>query len=452
MAPPLKILVAADFSPQAPAGPPLRLGDEGVDGLMAALRPGLKLGEPVVDLVFDRLEDFTPAALRQGRPELERSGDALTSVLHHPGFMALESAWRGLAFLARALPAEGVVLEVLNAPAGQLRQRLYDHVLMPQYRGECAEPLGMALLDYDFDHKPASLEVLADLAKMGESLQAPLVAQTTAAFFGVSHLLHLAALQGLDTRLAGPEYTSYNALRQKSEATWLGLCLNRFLLRPPWDMPGYGEPASADHPERYLWGRAVWILGANLARAWARDGHPAGISGSGPMGAQSGLATRDLPVSRSEKITTPLEAVFPQAMVEMLPYFGLSPLTQMPPELSGGQQQDTAYLHLAANLRRFTDPTGRQPGLLTVYTTLAYSLMLGRVANLAMDLAGAAAGQGPEEAAGTVCDGLKASLGPLAEGEVSVEPGEGGLAVRVVPKILIHSKPVELELELPLPG
>lgn len=450
MAAPFKILVMADFAPGREAQPPLTLGDAGVDGLMSSLAPGLKLGAPVVDLVFNKLEDFTPPALTRGRKELEQDSDQLTSVLHHPEFQTIESAWRGLEFLCRNLPDEGVVIEILNTSKDDLRQRFYDQVFMPEYNGQTAVPLGIALADFDFDHKPGSLEVLKDLAKMGEALQVPIVAQTTARFFGVSHLLHLAALSAVDQKLLGPEYTSFLSFRESDEATWMGLMVNRFLLREPYEMLSYTEPASADKPERYLWGRAVWMLGANLVRAWADHGHPVGVSGTGMGGQQSGLAVRELPISRKEKVTTPLEAVFPQPLVEMLPYFGLSPLTQIPTDLGGAQQPDTAYLHLAANLRRFNDPTGRRPGLLTVYTTIAYALMLGRAGALALGLAPELAGLGPDEAAQKLTQRLKEELGPLGQGQVEVTPAEGGLAVKLIPKVLIHSKPVELQFVAPL--
>ncbi len=451
MAFPLKILVLADFAPGREPQAPLALGSGGVDELMGRLQPGLRLGDPLVDLVFQRMEDFTPAALSRGRRELE-DPEQLTRVLHHPHFQAIESAWRGLDFLARRLPGQDVQVEILNTPADQVRRRFYDQVFMPEYQGQTETPLSLCLLDFDYDHKPGSLEVLKDLARMGEALQVPLVAQTTAAFFGVRHLLHLAALSALDAKLTGPEYTSFLSFREHPQATWLGLCVNRFLLRQPYQTVSYQEPASADKPERYLWGRAVWILGANLARAWQLQGHPVGISGIGMGGEQSGLATRELPLSRKEKVTTPLEAVLPQPLVEMLPYFGLSPLTQLPADLGGGQQPDTAYLHLAANLRRFNDPTGRQPGRLTVYTTLAYSLMLGRAGNLALRLAPALGGLAPEEAADRLARDLARELGPLGQGELEVTPAQDALHIKLVPKVLIHSKPVELELEVPLAG
>lgn len=451
MATPFKIVVLADFAPGRPAEPPLVLDSGGVDGLMASLSPGLKLGDPLIDAVFKRLEDFTPPELTKGRKELEQDPDQLTKVLHHPLFQSMESAWRGLDFLARRLPEEGVILEILNTPADDIRQRFYDHVFLPHYNGETKHPLGQVLLDFDFDHKPSSLEVLKDLAKMGESLQAPLACQTTASFFGVGHLLHLAALSGLDQRLQGPEYTSFLGFREHPEATWLSLLLNRFLLRLPHQFPSYTEPASADKPDTYLWGKAVWVLGANLARAWGKHAEPAGISGMGEDGQQTGLPTRELPLSRKEKVETPLEAVLPQPIVEMLPYFGLSPLTQLPMEL-GTQQPGMVYIHVAVNLRRFTDPTARQPGLLTVYTTLAYSIILGRASALAQAALPKLSGTEPQEAADRLSDILKDELGPMAQGELEVSPVEGALHVRLVPKLLIHSKQLQIEFDLPFNG
>lgn len=447
---PFKIIVLADLCPGQEAGKPLSVSPEGVDGLMSELRPGLKLGDPLVDLVFTRLEDFTPPAVSKGRKNLEQDAAALSSVIHHPQFMALESAWRGLEFVAKHLPQEGVELVAVPTGKDDLRQTLYDKVFKPEYDGLTDTPAGMILLDFDLDHKPGSLEVMKDLAKMGAAIQAPVVAQTTASFFNLSHLLHVAALGDLTKRLEGPEYASYQGFRSQEEASWLGLCLNCFLLRPPFEGLAYSEPASASQPESYLWGRAIWILGANLARAWGSHGHPIGISGMGYGGEQSGLALRDLPLNRKESVQTPLEAVLPMPLVETLPYFGLSPLTQLPAELGGSQQPDVAYLHLAANLRHFTDPTGQQPGMLLVYATLAYSIILGRASNLGLRLLPEFAGMGPEQAAEGLAVRLKEELGAMAEGELEVTPQDGALAVSLKPKLLIHSKPFEVAFELPL--
>ena len=156
-------------------------------------------------------------------------------------------------------------IEIVNAEFSQLRSVLFEQVFKPEFDGITGTPAGLIVLDYDFDHKPASLEVLHDLARMGQSLQVPLAANTTAKFFGLSHLLHLAALKDLRALLEGPEYTAWSAFRKKEEASWLCLCLNRFLLRPPFMGEGYQEPASASKPESYLWGRGIWLLAANAA-------------------------------------------------------------------------------------------------------------------------------------------------------------------------------------------
>ncbi len=447
---PFKIVVAADLTPGAGGDAPLRYQSGGVDQLLAALRPSFRLGDPLVELQLTSLEEFAPPALLQGRKELENPRQ-MTALIQHPGFQALESAWRGLDFLLRRLPEQGVVVEVLPTSRDELRDRLYQQVFLPQYRGEASVPAGVILLDFDFDHHPASLAVLDDLARMAEAMQTPMVAQTTAAFFGLRHLLHLPALRDLAGKMEGPEYISWHAFRKKPEASWLCLCLNRFLLREPHEFAGYQEPASASHPESYLWGRAIWLLGANLARCWGGEGHPLYISGPGGGGEQAGLPLRELPISRSQSVKTPLEAVLPLELVELLPRLGLSPLTQLPPDLGGEQRPDAVYLHLGANLRRFSDASGQMPGLLPVYATLAYSLALGRAVNLGLGLVGELAGLSGEEAAQRLARRLGEVLGPLGQGEITVEPAEGALAVKIAPEVTIHSRSFTLEFDLPLP-
>jgi hypothetical protein len=443
-----KLIIVASFAPNREAGPPLKIEKGKLEDAMAQLQPAVGV-DPLDDpIVFKTLEDFSPEALKANHLALASSSDQLTKVLHDKDFQAIESAWRGLALTESFLPDEGAELYILNSPFSELRERFYNAVFMPEYNQTTDTPLGLTLLDFDFDHTAAKLDVLKEMGKMAEVLQAPAVGQTTASLFGVSNLLLLPAMNDPFDRLQTAQYASFNSFREQETSRWAGLTLNQFLLRSPYAGETYAEPVAASKPETYLWGRGIWILGANVLRSIAEHKHPGMISGMGTGGEMKGLPTRVLPVTRTEKITTPLEASLPIEVFEALPYLGISPLTQLPADLGGQQQPDNVFFHLAANLRHFPDPQGQKRGRLLSYSTLAYSMLLGWIANLSLRLLPELKGLGSDGAAET----LKKALGEhiVGEGELSVEAQDGVLVIDLVPEMLLHGKPFEIHLELPM--
>ncbi len=292
------------------------------------------------------------------------------------------------------------------------------------------------------------LDVFKEMGKMAEALQAPVVGQATASLFGISNLLLLPAMNDPFDRMQTAQYASFNAFRDQETSRWACMTLNQFLLRSPYADESYTEPVAASKPETYLWGRSIWILGAKVMRSVAEHHHPGMISGMGTGGETKGLPTRVLPLTRTEKITTPLEASLPIEVFEALPYLGISPLTQLPADLGGQQQPDHVFFHLAANLRHFPDPQGEKRGRLLSYSTLAYSMLLGRTANICLRLLPELKGLSPE----TAVESLKKALGEqiAGKGEVSVEAQNDVLIIDVVPEMLLHGKPFEIHLELPM--
>ena len=85
-----------------------------------------------------------------------------------------------------------------------------------------------------------------------------------------------------------------------------------------------------------------------------------------------------------------------------------------------------------------------------VYATLAYSLSLGRASNLAMRITPELAGMDTQQAAQTMQARMIEELGSLGQGEVSIEPVQGGLEVSLKPQTLIHGKTFSLEFQVPL--
>ncbi len=440
----MKITVVADFAASNEHSLPIEVGPGKMDDLVKAMGPRIELSSKQV-LTPTAMEELSLEAVRA---QVGGSSDAVTAVLHDRAFQKVEAALRGVAMLVERLPGDGSVrLEALHAPYDNVRRRILDGIVKPEYEGETETPATLILADYDFDCREKAFEVFADLARMGEAMKVPIAAQTDAGFFGLKHLLHLPTIKNPVERMSGASHKEYRAFRKTQASFWASLLLNRFLMRAPYQTADYEEPASAAKPDQYLWGRGIWILGANLIRSYASKGHLLGLSGLGTGGEQLGLPTRSLPLGRTESVVTPLEASLPLDIVESLPYFGLSPLSQVPDEMGG--QPELLYVHLAANLHHMPDNEGKQLGRLTVHTSLAYSVTLGWVSNLAVRHAGRLAGMQHEQAAQRLQEALREELWTKEDDEVSVTLADGSFHIVYRPHLVIHTRRFEVELSVP---
>lgn len=446
---PIRIIVVGDFGATSNTSGTLRAAPGGTDDLIGAFCPSLTLANGN-QYHIKAMKDFEVEGVTSRLGSAVASSEDITNVLHDGAFQQAEGAWRGLDYLVSKLPSEGVALDVLSSPYDDLRRNFYDWVMKPDYDLQSEIPATLILADYDFDYQGDSFEVFCDLAKMAEAIRAPFVAQTGASFFNLKHLLHLPTINNPLDRIGTSAYSAYHAFRETDTSFWASLLLNRFLLRPPHETQAYKEPASASKPEQYLWGRGIWILGANIIRSFESKGHLVGVSGLGTGGEQLNLPIRELPLSRKEKVLSPLEAVLPVDIVEGLPYLGLSPLSQVPADMGGQNQPGMIYLHLAANLKHIPDPEEKQYGLLTVHASLAYSLMLGRLSNLAFKCSRDLKDETPEQAAVLLKDALLKDVWFKEEDELQVEIKDTGISISYKPYLVIHTRRFEIELDLPL--
>lgn len=496
----------AGHNPARPAGP-LRVVAAEFDTLFARVAPtlALRVADPAggaaadVNLRFASLRDFAPAAVleqipaaaalfepRQSQPERAGEIDALLTrwldaVIHHPAFLELEAAWRGLHYLAsRGGAAAGAMtplwLEVLVTGAGEdFLARFRTQVFDPDYEDRVEFPMAATIADVVFDHQPASVERLATLAGLANALQSPFVAAVGAPFFGLKNLAHLPALPDLATRTSGGPYAVWTTFQRENAARWVCLTANRFLLRSPHGegegggvgaeggsggvggagagaaaAPGaafrYRETVDPAHPEWLCWGNAAWAVGASLAASWAEHGHCAAADGLSGTGGHHGLPTRELQQSPTKKVQVTTEVILPDEKAWDLCRAGLTPIV-------GIANGDIAYFPFLGNVYR------PRPGSITVDQALTWQLYAGQLGHVVLKLSGQMPAGDPAEACGWLERGLFAYLSPFvgdAPGtHVKVTPvaqpdGSVAAAIHVTPTFKIQDKPVELDLQLPL--
>lgn len=446
---PLKIIVIGDFgASDAIPNEPIEIPCHQLNDVFAAFQPTFTLDNKTIR--FTKMEDFSVQNIRQQQKLDASDAASVTKVLHNSRFQEIESIWRGLEFLQKNLIEESIKLCAIHSTFDNVRQIYYDKVMLPQYNGQTTEPAIATLIDFDFTHKNDSFEVFQDLAKMGEAIKSPVIANTPASFFGIKNILHLSAIKDPHKKLATAAYHPFHAFRKTETAYWASLTINRFLQRQPYKLDDYTEPCSASKPETYLWGRAIWIFGANLIESYNTHGHVIGLAGLGTGGEQQGMPTRTLPTSRTEHVETPLEAPLNLDTLETLPYLGFSPLAQLPPELGGDRKPQMLYLHMAANLHHMQDPKNEKIGLLTVHTSLAYSITIGIISNLATLFTMNAIPAPLEQLAENLQQLLRDNLWHKEVSELTVVPDSGGLKIQYNPHLVIHTRKFEISLHIPL--
>lgn len=301
---PLRIAVWGDFSGRAgregPRGAdelkslrPRKATFDDLDELIEELSPKLAFstsGGEEIELEFRELDDFHPDPIYKQADlfnRLEDSRDdrvgspaavAMRELLRHPVYQALESTWRGLAFLLRRVSKDRRVQVVLyDATAEELRGDLasqddlaqtafYDLLVAKSAQAPDGNPWGMIVGLYSFDLSEDDAALLGKLAKIAVHAGGPFLAAMNA------------DVTRRDSYELPPELESaWKALRALPEASYLALSTPGFLLRPPFG-DNYRPPDAIPfeefdgRPEGYLWGNSAVAAATLLTLGFMESG------------------------------------------------------------------------------------------------------------------------------------------------------------------------------------
>ncbi len=211
--------------------------------------------------------------------EVERSADReqrmgllLRAILHDPKFQALEAAWRSMEFLVRRLETdellklyafdiskERLAADLLDDPDFR-SSNTYRVIVEDSVRTPGAEPWALLVGNYSFDRNDRKdVELLASIGLLARAARAPFLAECLPS-------------ESEDVSVS----ETWQALRESSYASWLGLALPRFLLRLPYGKDtvpverfAFEEiPGTPEHGN-YLWGNpafaCAYLLGLSFS-------------------------------------------------------------------------------------------------------------------------------------------------------------------------------------------
>ena len=264
-------------------------------------------------LVFGQRTISARAAGRQLDMAIARLEDLLAgqvnAILHHPRFQALESSWRGLAFLCQRggeemerAESQGdnsrIVLRMLSVSKRELwddatsatefdQTVLWQKVYEAEFGTAGGTPFGLLVGDYAFKNHPNDLDTLASIASVAAAAFAPFVAAAAPEFFGLDDYQRLEIGLPLEQDFQRPDYIKWRALRESDDARFLGLTLPRVLMRRPHGLDAAREDgfrfreevADRQRHDKYLWGNAAYGFASVVLRAFVDTGWFADIRG-----------------------------------------------------------------------------------------------------------------------------------------------------------------------------
>jgi type VI secretion system protein ImpC len=235
------------------------------------------------------------------------------TILHHPDYQKMESAWRSLKFLVdRTDFRENTKIEMINVAKDELledfedapevpKSGLYKTLYTAEYGQFGGKPYAALIGNYEFTPGPQDIKLLQYVASVSAMAHAPFVAAVSPKFFGVESFTELPQLKDLKSILEGPQYAKWQSFRESEDARYVSLTAPRFLLRLPYGPEtqpvksfGYQEDVSATH-QNYLWGNTAFTFATRLTDSFAKYRWCANIIG--PMG---GGAVEDLPLHQYE--------------------------------------------------------------------------------------------------------------------------------------------------------
>ncbi len=245
-----------------------------------------------------------------------RLSDQVNLILHHPSFTALEGAWRGLRHLVENTETDAQLkIRVMNVGKAELHRTLKRYkgaawdqspVFRKVYEEEFGQlggtPYGCLVGDYHFDHSPADVEMLGEIAKVSAAAHVPFLAGAAPGTLQMASWRELANPRDLTKIFENTEYAAWRALRASDDARYIGLAMPRFLARLPYGARTQPVEAfdfeedveGADH-SRYVWANSAYAMATNVTRAFKAHGWCTTIRGVESGGAVPGLPVHAFP-------------------------------------------------------------------------------------------------------------------------------------------------------------
>jgi type VI secretion system protein ImpC len=249
--------------------------------------------------------------------ELDRKlSEQVNEILHQKDFQSLEGSWRGLHHLVNNSETDTMLkIRVMNISKKDVHKTLkrfkgaawdqsplFKKLYEEEYGQLGGEPFGTLVADYFFDHSPADVETLGELAKIGAACHAPIITGAAPSLFQMESWQELANPRDVAKIFSTPEYAAWRSLRESEDARYIGMAMPRFLARRPYGAKSepveafdFEEDTNGPSDEKFAWSNAAYAMAVNINRSFKAYGWCSRIRGIESGGAVEGLPTHTFP-------------------------------------------------------------------------------------------------------------------------------------------------------------
>jgi type VI secretion system protein ImpC len=246
----------------------------------------------------------------------EKLSDQINAIMHAPEFQSIESAWRGLNYLANNSETDSTLkLKVMNVSKNDLFRDLRNYpdakwdqspLFKKLYEAEFGqlggEPYGCLVGDYHFDQSATDVRLLRDLGKIAAAAHCPFIAGAAPTLLGMDTWTELTNPRDLSKIFDTPDYAGWRSLRDSENSRYVGLCMPRVLSREPYGAKSipveefnFEEETDGHKGEKYAWMNAAYAMAANINRAYKEYGWTVRIRGVQSGGEVINLPTHTFP-------------------------------------------------------------------------------------------------------------------------------------------------------------
>ncbi|WP_281558500.1 type VI secretion system contractile sheath large subunit [Thalassomonas sp. RHCl1] len=213
----------------------------------------------------------------------------LSAIISEPCFRTLEASWRNLhSLLVLNVNARRVKVKVLdidwlnlskdlNQSAALQRSLIYRKTAPDELNTLGGEPFGILVVDHEVNIDQQGEETfdqlytLELLGSLGEMLLSPVVLAAADDFFGSANADWLADINRIERIINGPDFNSWQQLRNKPLSRFLGLVMPSLQLRPGYHQLNIGFMFSEQQGDG-LWGNAAFGFVTTAIREFERIG------------------------------------------------------------------------------------------------------------------------------------------------------------------------------------
>ncbi len=244
-----------------------------------------KLVSPHLIRIDENEQSNLIAAVDQTISELMRT------ILHHPNFQSLESAWRGLYFLVKRIETDvDLKIFILDASKEELVDDfksvsslidsfLYRQLISESHEIQGGESFAVVGGNYSFSLSVDDIASLMRFGKIANAANAPFLAYIQPEIFGIkdfSENIDASQFKALDD---SNEAKLWTALRSAPETDYIGLSPMKVLARMPYGSAtdsietfSFEEFTGKTAHQNYLWMNPCFVLVMLLAQSYRLNG------------------------------------------------------------------------------------------------------------------------------------------------------------------------------------